>query len=82
MKYITKEDLAKLPFRGRGNSSKVFREIISMEKGQILFIEPQDWGTRKYPPTQVVKYIEKNYQRKYNALRHAGAKGWAVERIA
>jgi len=81
MKLISKEELAKHPWRGRGNSSKAFREIISLEKGQILLIEPEDWGQRKYPPTQVVHYIEKKYQRKYNALRHAGGKGWAVERL-
>lgn len=81
MRLITKEELAKLPLRGRGNSSKVFRAVIGLEKGQILLIEPEDWGARKYPPTQVVRYIEKHYQRKYNALRHAGGKGWAVERI-
>ena len=82
MKYISKEEMAKLPLRGRGNSSKVFREIINMEKGQILEIEPADWGARTYPPTQIVKYIAKKYKRKYNALRHAGAKGSSTRRFS
>jgi hypothetical protein len=81
MKLISKEELQKHAWRGRGNSSKVFREIINLEIGQILHIEPEDWGARKYPPTQVVSYIQKKYNRKYNALRHAGGKGWAVERL-
>jgi hypothetical protein len=80
MRYMSKEERDKEPWRGRGGSTKVFREVISMEVGKILFIEPEDWQ-RKHPPTTIVRYIEKKYGRKYYTLRHAANKGWAVERL-
>jgi hypothetical protein len=80
MKLITKEERDKQPWRGKGGSSLVFRSLIELEVGQILFIEPQDWQ-RKHPPTTVARYIEKKYSRKFFTLRHAGGKGWAVERL-
>jgi hypothetical protein len=81
MRIVTKEEMQSEPWRGRGNSSKVFRAIVNLQPGQLLFIEPGDWGSRKYPPSQVVRYIAKNYNRKYEFLRHAGGKGWRVKRI-
>ncbi len=80
MEIISKEEMNKEPWRGRGHSSKVFRAIISLEPGQVLRIEPQDWG-RKYPPSAITRYIQKKYNRTYVTLRHAAGKGWAVERI-
>ena len=82
MKIVTKEETQNEPWSGRGGSSKVFRAIINLQPGQLLFIEPNDWGSRKYPPSQVVHYIEKKYNRKHEFLRHAGGKGWRVERIS
>lgn len=70
-----------MALRGHGNCGKVFREVVSLQKGQILVIEPADWGTRKYAPTQVVRYIEKKYKRKYTILRQAALNGWVVERL-
>ena len=81
MKYITKEEMEKQAWRGRGHSSKVYREVAGMDVGKILLIEPEDWGKRKYSPSAVVRYIEKKYKRKYHFLRHAGNQGWAVERV-
>jgi hypothetical protein len=81
MKLITKEEMQKEPWRGRGGSSKVYREVAALQKGQILFIETSDWGNRKYPPSAVVRYIEKKYKRKHTILRHAAGTGWAVERV-
>jgi hypothetical protein len=81
MKLITKEEMLSQPLRGNGNSGKVFRQIATLEKGQILFIETEDWGTRKYSPGQVVRYIAKKYGRKFTFLRHAALTGWVVERL-
>ena len=58
----------------------VYRGIISLKVGQILEIEPADWG-RKYSPGQIVRYISKKYKRKYTFLRQAALKGWVVERL-
>ncbi|HLG36215.1 MAG TPA: hypothetical protein VI757_15155 [Bacteroidia bacterium] len=81
MRLITKEEMETKTWRGRGGSSKVFRGIIALQKGQILFIEQADWGKRKYPPSRVVRYIEKKYKRRHNVLREAADTGWAVERL-
>jgi hypothetical protein len=81
MKYITDEEIAQKNWRGRGKSSKVFREVLSMETGKNLLIEPADWGNRKYPPSQVVRYIEKKYNKKFTVLREAANEGWLVKRI-
>ena len=81
MKLISKEEMEKEPWRGRGGSSKVYRKIAALQKGEILFIEPQDWGTRKYSPSSVVRYIEKKYKRRHTFLSHAAGKGWVVERL-
>jgi len=81
MKKLTREDMLNEPWRGKGGSSKVFRAIISLTVGEIILIEPTDWGTRKYPPSYIARYIAKKYKRKYVTLRHAGGKGWAVERV-
>jgi hypothetical protein len=80
MRLITKEEKEKMPLRGRGGSSLVFRNVIELEPGQILFIEPQDWQ-RKHPPTTVVHYIERKYKRKFSTLYHATGQGWVVERL-
>ncbi len=74
--------MAREPWRGRGGTSKVFRSIVNLEPGQILLNYTEDWRTQKYPHTQVVRYITKKYNRRYEVLCHAGGKGWAVERIA
>jgi len=81
MRLITREEMDQMPWRGRGHSSKVYRGIIALEVGQILFIEPQDWGKRKYPPSAIARYLQKRYKRKYKVLRHAANQGWAVERL-
>lgn len=81
MKLITREEMLSQPLRGHGNSGKVLREVASLQKGQILFIESQDWGTRKYSPGQIVRYIAKKYKRKFSFLRHAALTGWVVERL-
>jgi hypothetical protein len=81
MKLITKEEMESQTWRGHGGSSMVFRCIATLQKGQILFIQKEVWGTRKYPPTSVVRYIEKKYKRKHTVLRAAAGNGWAVERI-
>ena len=81
MKIISKEEFEKEPWRGRGGSSLVYRNIINLKKGEILFIEPADWGTRKYPPSAIARYIDKKYKRRHRVLFHAGKKGWAVERV-
>lgn len=82
MKKLTSGEMDNEPWRGKGGSGKVFREVINLQPGEILLIEPNDWGARKYPPSQVVNYITKKYNRKYEFLRHAGGKGWRVKRIS
>jgi hypothetical protein len=74
--------MLKETWRGKGGSSKVYRILISLAVNEIVLIEPEDWGNRKYPPSSVAHYIAKKYQRKFNVLRHAGGKGWAVERLS
>ena len=78
---MTREELESQPWRGRGGSSKVYRGVLAMEIGGIIWIDNEDWGKRKYSPTRVVRYIEKKYNRKYTVLRHAAQTGWAVERL-
>jgi hypothetical protein len=80
MKKITKEERDKMMWRGRGGSSLVFRTMAGMNVGDIYLIEPDDWK-RKYPPTSIVRYIEKKYGRKYYTLRSVEGKGWSVERL-
>ena len=81
MKLITKDDMENQPWRGRGGSSKVFREIVNLQKGQILFIEPEDWGARKYPPTRMSSRIAKKYGYKFRQGRTPDKSGWAIGRV-
>jgi hypothetical protein len=81
MKLITEEEFEKKNWRGKGSSSKVFRSMMALEPGQILFIEPVDWGQRKYPPSDIARYIRKKYKRQYTVLRESHNTGWAVRRL-
>ena len=80
MELITKEEFEKEAWSSRSGGSKVFEAVISLEVGQILRIEPEDWD-KKYSPGAITAYIKKRYGREYAVRRHAGGKGWAVERL-
>lgn len=81
MKIISEAEFNSMNWRGRGSSSKVQRDVLNLEVGQILFIEKADWGDRKYSPSSIVRRIAIKHNRQFIFLAESYGKGWSVRRI-
>ena len=80
MKKITKQDYEAMPLVGRGRRSRLFSELLKLEIGEGLQIEPADWN-KSYPPTQIARRIAKKFNRKFKGGKNLQTGGWAILRV-
>jgi len=81
MKKLTDEEYDSLPLVFHGRASKFYREIISLKKGEKLFIGTKEWNMNKNPG-RICRYIERKIPGiKYLCGKVADGSGWAIKRL-
>ena len=80
MKKLTREEADKIPRKPPGRSSYVRNILINMKVGDIVLIEPQDWGWKSKLPSALTKYIESNSAMRFKCEQALDKSGWVVER--
>ena len=80
MKKITPDELKGIRLRLRGNLSPIRYELMDMQQGETLLIEPSDWN-RKTPPSVLLRELMKKYRRTYTVATMLDKPGWLVTRI-
>lgn len=80
MKKLTPEEFNQLPLRGTGRSSKFYKAIIGLKKGEALFIDRKEYNLSR-SPGRICKLIMKRFPHvKYNYGPVADGSGWAIMR--
>ena len=80
MKKLTEDEFNQLPLRGTGRSSKFYKTIIGLKKGEALFISRQEY-TLYHGPGLICRRIMKRFPYvKYVYGPVADGSGWAVKR--
>lgn len=59
MKKLTEEEFNRTDLVWHGKTSLFYRSIISLKKGEGLFISKSEWNMYK-TPGRICRYIEKN----------------------
>ena len=77
---LNSEEFYQTPLHGRGGSSAVFNAIMELQVGEGLKIKKAGW-TPKYPPTRIVKRIEKKFGFRFKRGALPDRSGWGVIRI-
>lgn len=77
---LTSEEFDQLTLHGRGRSSPVFNALISLKPGEAMSVKKKNWKP-KYPPTLMVKRIEKKYGYKFAHGALPDRSGWAMKRV-
>ncbi|MFI5218767.1 MAG: hypothetical protein ACHQNT_04700 [Bacteroidia bacterium] len=77
---LSSEEFDHLALHGRGRSSPAFNAIVSLQPGEAITIKKTGWKP-KYPPTRLVKKIEKKYGFRFKRGALPDRSGWAVQRI-
>lgn len=81
MKKLTKEEYNALSLGGSGSGSKFYDQLVSLKPEEASIITRAEWGTRKYLPTAIARYLEKNHNRKFKINRVADGSGWVFLRV-
>lgn len=80
MKKLTEKELSDFPLLWQGRASPFFLAIISLKKGEGLFIGKAEWNMYK-TPSRICRYLEKKFPVKYQCGKVADGSGWAVKRV-
>ena len=84
MRNLTTEEFSEFSPGWRGKSSPFFIAIISLKKGEGLFITEKEWYIGK-TPGRICRYLEKKFKVKYLCIRipdsQSEGKGWRVKRV-
>ncbi|MCF8258136.1 MAG: hypothetical protein K9J06_11305 [Flavobacteriales bacterium] len=80
MRRISKKEAEKLKTQLGGKRSRVRAEIESLEVGDIMLLERQDWTQATHTPTRMVQRVEIALKRKYTCGRLIDGTGWVIER--
>jgi len=78
---ISSEEFDRLALHGRGRSSPAYNAIVSLKPGEAIAIKKSGWKP-KYPPTRLVKKIEKKYGFHFKRGPLPDRSGWGVMRIS
>lgn len=81
---VKKEDIeAKGGTLPAGKGHWVRKELLTMEVGQLLFVDRSDWNWRGRGngPTRIASDLNRNSSRRFNTMLAADGSGWVIERI-
>ena len=81
IRKIETAEFDQLSLHGKGRSSPLYNALLAMKPGEAIVIEKTGWKA-KYPPTLIVKRIEKKYGYKFVRGALPDRSGWAVKRIS
>ncbi len=81
MKRLTEQEAARLKTKPPGRISPIRAELMQLETGEFLLIEPKDWKGRNYSPSYICRRIEKKTNRKFKVKKVLNGGGWLVNRV-
>ncbi len=80
MRKLNEEEAARLKTKPPGRITKTRAELMLLEPGEYLQIEPRDWKARTYSPTYLCRRIEEKTSRKFSVQKVMDGGGWLVKR--